>query len=313
MLGAGAVVPTLSAVFDRYWNSDAAWPVAAVLGAPADAAAAQARFDTAVRDASPLIPDYRLDPLGQTAVEAQLPAGVLALTAAAAQVFADPPTKATGADSGRRPTVAMQGILDTMKQARQVVSIMSPYFVPGEVGMPMMREAVRHGVRTVVVTNSLASTDEPLVHLHYSRYRAEMLRMGVEIYEFSPALVQRSRGFGAFGRSVPRLHAKVTVVDERWLAVGSVNLDGRSAVGNTEMSVVIDSPALARAMGRLSSDNGQAALMYRLRLQPDGQTIEWLATDAQGRPTVTTDEPEDHPWLRFRLWLQSLLVEERLL
>jgi putative cardiolipin synthase len=313
LLGAGAVVPTLSAVFDRYWNSDTAWPVHAVLGAPADGAAAQARFGAAVHDARPLITEYRLDPLGQTAVEAQLPEGVLTLTAAAAQVFADPPTKATGTAPGRRPTVAMQGILDTMKRARQVVSIMSPYFLPGEVGMPMMREAARHGVRTVVVTNSLASTDEPLVHLHYSRYRVEMLRMGVEIYEFSPALVRRSLGFGAFGRSVPRLHAKVTVVDERWLAVGSVNLDGRSAVGNTEMSVVIDSPALAQRIARLRDGGGRGATMYKLRLQADGQTLEWLSLDEQGRGSATTDEPGNSAWQRLQLWLQSLLVDEWLL
>jgi len=193
------------------------------------------------------------------------------------------------------------------------VAIMSPYFVPGDVGMPMMREAARHGVRTVIYTNSLASTDEPLVHYHYSRYRVEMLRMGVEIHEFSPELVQRSRGFGVFGRSTPRLHAKVTLIDQRWVAVGSANLDARSAVGNTEMSVVIDSPALATALVTLSSSNDQIAMMYRLRLQPDGQTIEWLSTDTKGQLTTTTGEPDSNAWLRFKLWLQSLLVDERLL
>jgi putative cardiolipin synthase len=313
LLGAGTVVPTLSAVFDRYWNSDAAWPVHTVLGAPTDAVAARSRFDAAVRDARPQIVDYPLDPLGQTAVEAQLSEGRLTLVAADAQVFADPPDKAAGIDSGQGPSLAMQGILEAMKRARLEVAIMSPYFVPGDVGMPMMREAARNGVRTAIYTNSLASTDEPLVHHHYSRYRVEMLRMGVEIHEFSPQLVQRSRGFGVFGRSTPRLHAKVTLVDQRWVAVGSVNLDARSAVANTEMSVVIDSPVLAAALVTLSSSNDQIAMMYELRLQPDGQTIEWLSVGPNGKLISTTDEPDSNAWLRFKLWLQSLLVEERLL
>lgn len=325
LLGAGAVVPALSAAFDRYWNSELAWPVQAVLGAPADAAAARARFDAGVRDARPQPPDYRLDPLGQTAVEVQLagdaaadaaaPAPArLALMAGDAEVHADPPDKAITDIQGPHPTAAMQGILATMRRARREVAILSPYFLPGDVGMPMMREAARHGVRIFVLTNSLASTDEPLVHHLYRRYRPELLRLGVELHEFSPAMVQRSRGFGVFGRSVPRLHAKVAVVDGRWLAVGSVNLDGRSAIANTEMSVVIDSPALAAAARALAQGNGTTAqASYRLRLQADGQTIEWLGSDAEGRPTVTTDEPGDSPWLRFKLWLQSLLVAEHLL
>jgi len=61
-----------------------------VPGPPAAAEAAQRRFDAAVRDAAPLIPDYRLDPLGQTAVAGQLAEGRLALVAASARVFADP-------------------------------------------------------------------------------------------------------------------------------------------------------------------------------------------------------------------------------
>ena len=77
LLATGAVVQDLAAVFDRYWNSDAAWPVQALLGAPA-AAPAQARLAAAVQDAKPVIPAYRTDPLGQTAVQAQLDQGRLA-------------------------------------------------------------------------------------------------------------------------------------------------------------------------------------------------------------------------------------------
>ena len=90
----------------------------------------------------------------------------------------------------------------------------------------------------------MGSTDEPLVHDRYAAYRVEMLRLGVELYELSPTQTRRVRRFGDFGRSTPRLHAKVSVVDRQRLLVGSANLDARSAVGNTEMGVVIDSPVL---------------------------------------------------------------------
>ena len=310
LLATGAVVQDLAAVFDRYWNSDAAWPVRALLGAPA-AAPAQARLAAAVQDAKPVIPAYRTDPLGQTAVQAQLDQGRLAQHYASASVFADPPAKAS-LPAGKAPTEAMRGLLATIATARREVRIVSPYFVPGEVGMPMMREAARHGVQTVLITNSLGSTDEPLVHDKYSAYRVEMLRIGVQIHEFSPALTRGSQGFGNFGRSTPRLHAKVALIDQRWVLVGSVNLDGRSAVGNTEMGVVIDSPALAAEMKQLVSGE-RLGNLYRLSLLADGNTVQWSWPDGQGGSLSTIDEPESSPALRFKLWLQSLLVEERLL
>jgi putative cardiolipin synthase len=176
-----------------------------------------------------------------------------------------------------------------------------------------MNAGVQQGVRITLFTNSLASSDEPLVHHRYAGYRVAMLRLGVHIYEFSPELIQRSRGFGFKGPSSARLHAKVAVVDDRLLVVGSVNLDPRSAIANTETSVVIDSPPLVAELLRLSESKAQCATMYRLRLQPDGHAIEWLGRDEQGQVVATTDEPGSSPWLQLKLWLQSLLVDERLL
>ena len=54
-------------------------------------------------------------------------------------------------------------------------------------------------------------------------------------------------------------------------------------------------------------------MMYRLRLQPDGRSVEWVSQDELGQPMVITEEPGISGWLRFKLWLQSLLVDERLL
>ena len=66
-----------------------------------------------------------------------------------------------------------------------------------------------------MVTNSLAATDEPLVHTGYRRYRADMLRLGVELYELSSARTARSVRLGIFGSPIGRLHAKSAVFDRR--------------------------------------------------------------------------------------------------
>ena len=65
-----------------------------------------------------------------------------------------------------------------MRSAQSEVTIVSPYFVPGEGGLKLMRAAIDNGIRISVMTNSLASTDEPLAHGGYARYRASMLKLG---------------------------------------------------------------------------------------------------------------------------------------
>src|ERR1700744_4741328 len=42
------------------------------------------------------------------------------------------------------------------------------------------------------------------------------------------------------------VHAKVGIVDDRWLTVGSANLNSHSLLNDTEMNVVTDDPDLAR-------------------------------------------------------------------
>jgi phosphatidylserine/phosphatidylglycerophosphate/cardiolipin synthase-like enzyme len=43
------------------------------------------------------------------------------------------------------------------------------------------------------------------------------------------------------------VHAKVGIVDDRWLTVGSANLNAHSLLNDTEMNVVTDNAELARA------------------------------------------------------------------
>ena len=310
IVSTGRVVTELSNVFDLYWNSELSWPVHAVLGNPGDAAQDRLQFDHAVADARVAVPEVPADPLGQTTIETQLREGQLVLSYATTQVHADPPEKASSRVLIMEPTPAVSGLLAAFAGARHEVVMVSPYFVPGTVGMPLLRSARANGIRVLLFTNSLGSTDEPLVHNGYAAYRVEMLRIGVELYEVSPTQARRSRRFGDFGKSVPRLHAKVAIVDRERLLVGSANLDGRSAVGNTELSVVIDSPFLADGLASMMADD-RFASVYRLRLMSDGNTIEWVHIEEQGQTSATTDEPGSGWWLRLGLWLQSLLVGER--
>jgi putative cardiolipin synthase len=304
VLSTGQVVRDLSQAFDLYWNSEHVQVLQALVGQTSDAAAERAAFDQRVAGVqAELGAEPAVDVLGQSPVPLQL---------GSARVFADPPSKAVAPLTLQQPTAAMRGQLEVIAQARSDVALSSPYFLPRGPGMRMMTEARARGIQALVLTNSLGSTDEPLAYAAYAPYRAEMLRMGIELYEFGPTLARDSGGFGHFGASIGRLHAKLAVVDRHWLLVGSVNLDSRSAIINTELGVAIDCPAVAlEALRVLAGDAFRS--MYRLRLGGDGRTIEWVNSDADGQVHVTSQEPYDDAVLRLKLRIQSLFVSEDLL
>jgi cardiolipin synthase C len=311
VLSTGQVVQDLSQAFDLYWNSAQAYALQRIVVAPQDVAATRDDFEREVREAGVGAEPAR-DALGQTPVPAQLAEGRLALQYGSARVFPDPPSKAAEPVLPDRPSAAMRGQLQAIEAAQSDVVLSSPYFIPSGFGMRTLTEARQRGIQVLVLTNSLGSTDEALAHAAYSLYRPELLRMGVELYELGPMLAPAAGGFGRFGQSIARLHAKLAVVDRRWLLVGSVNLDSRSALFNTELGVAIDCPPVAIAALRVVAGDAFRS-MYRLRLADDDRGIEWISTDVGGHLVVTNQEPQDDSLLRLRLWFQSLFVDEALL
>ena len=309
VLSAGPVVPQLSAAFDGFWNSPLSWPIAALSGSVPDAAARDA-FDAQVRDAGPPFEERATDVLGHPPLAAQLRAGRIELQLAPARVLADSPDKAAGGDE---PTVAQQ-VLALFGSAHQSVHISSPYFIPGEAGLALLRRAgaTPDNGRVVLITNSIGSTDEPLAYAAYAQQRLAMLQAGVRIYEVGAELGRRVPRSGDFGESHSRLHAKVATVDGRWIFIGSMNLDPRSALINTEIGLVIDSPGLARTISSLSS-RSLVQDAYRLRLSADGQRIEWLEPRDDGTVRMHEVEPGDHWAKRLQIWLLQPFVATRLL
>ncbi len=312
VLAIGPVVPALSASFDAYWNSELAWRADRVPGAGRSATYEQGLFERRAAELPLAMTAAPTDPLGQTPVREQLRAGALTLRWGAATVHADPPTKVSDPVVLYQPTPAMRAKLEIIGRARDEVVIVNPYFIPDEPGMRMMAEARRNNVRGIVFTNSLGSTDEPLAHRAYSRYRRDMLRLGMHLYEMKPVQPAQGGDFGDFGSSIGRLHVKGAAVDRRWLLVGSVNLDGRSAILNTELAVSIDCPPLAAdALAALGREPWHT--MYRVTLAEDGQTLQWREIDADGRVEVHTEEPGDSAWWRTWHQFQSLFVDEVML
>lgn len=95
-----------------------------------------------------------------------------------------------------------------------------------------------------MTTNSLASTDVPVVHSGYGPSRKLLLEAGVTLYEWRHDNIEGTSGFGTTARH-GALHTKAYVIDGDTLVIGALNLDPRSILWNTELVYVIESRALA--------------------------------------------------------------------
>jgi putative cardiolipin synthase len=312
VLASGAVVRQLSEAFDTYWNSEHTYPLASIVRAAADAAAARAAFEQRVAAAATEWAVEPHDVFGRPSVTRQLNAGRLDLHHAPARVLVDSPDKVRRTRGQSPEGTAFFEALALMRGARAEVVLASPYFIPGERGVELMRETLGNGVRLAVLTNAADATDEPLVHFAYAKYRHEMLRAGVQIYELGGRLSGQAQELRLLRSSVGRLHAKVAVIDRRHVMVGSMNLDARSARANTEVSVSIDSPALAGELSSLMERGGHLVGAYKLRLAEDGDHIEWVSRHGE-QEIVTRDEPGATPLSRLWLWILSHFVDEELL
>lgn len=310
----GPVVRDLSSTFDRYWNSDHAYPVATIVPTSLTQDESRAQFAqltahasaNAMTRAEPLPPELAfLVSLPEELAQRKLNPLVLGK----ARVLADPLTKINGLNETSIEGTVHEAVVTWFRAAREEVFMVSPYFVPGAGGVAAMAEARKAGIHLVVYTNSLAASDEPLVNGAYARYRPEMLKLGVELHEISPTLAVKRKRLGLFGTSRGALHVKMAIVDYKAMFLGSMNLDARSATLNTELGLIIESPELvAQILPRMDRASG-----YNVKLGTDGQSVEWIEEDGDGDPRtniVHLEEPETTAWLRFKVWLLSKFVPE---
>jgi putative cardiolipin synthase len=310
----GAVVPKLANIFDAYWNSAQSYPVAQIIATQRSREELQEDFNRLVDEGDQMMKVTLppIDILGYGPITDDLEAGRLGLEWGMATAFADSPDKvmAMSAEAARSMSVTMN-VFDVVMAARSEVMLCSPYFVPGAMGVQGFEDLHQRGVKVSVLTNSLASNDEPLVHAGYARYRPELLRAGVDLYELSPTrvLLNKRLDLAIPGASLGRLHAKTAVIDRSIAFIGSMNLDPRSDSTNTELGVIIRSPEFAREVLRvIQISKLQSA--YRLQFGPDGHSLEWLTTDESGE-VILYAEPDTTFLLRLQNMLFSPFVPEQ--
>ena len=297
----GPRVDDVSDGFDEYWNSPEAIPMAAF-----DKMVAHSGVVESIEEARRYV-DEHIDTPFLKGVDGRLIddfiAGRLGLVGGEAEVVQDRPDKVHNFVR-RRASVTTDYLQKMVSAANEELIVISPYFVPQKQGVDFFSALVKKGVRVVIISNSLASTNHSSVHAVYARYRKPLLRQGVELYELRPS-------FDAMTTDTKlTLHSKVATVDRQRMFVGSFNIDPRSLYLNTEMGMAVDSKELSTNMAT-SILNSLPEFAYKLRLSGKGK-LQWLLK-TMGAEEVITTEPQTSLMRRFLTKLMSLLpIEEQM-
>jgi cardiolipin synthase len=107
------------------------------------------------------------------------------------------------------------------ENAEEQITIICSYFIPGGKARKLLRYAIKKGVKVRLI---LAGQSDVPIAKSAERWMYDwLLRMNVEIYEYQPNV----------------LHAKMCVVDESFVTIGSYNINNVSAYASIELNIDI--------------------------------------------------------------------------
>lgn len=296
----GPVVQEHSAVFDRFWNSRATWPIAA-LGEGRVTAEALAKLREQLESAwdddraSSYLESIREENSVQRLMEGDW---TLSWTGTW-KLLSDLPGKIF---KEQGTSAVLPGLAQAFNGAKRRIVIVSPYFVPGKGSTKALTARVKNGKQVVVLTNSLAATDVALVHGGYASHRRALLRGGVELYELKN--IGPPTKLSLIGSSQASLHTKAALVDQRVAFVGSYNLDQRSTALNTEMGVLIEQPEIAAQLDKLIAAQTAGERAWRVSIDSNG-SLQW--NDGE---VISHTDPDASLSRKLQAWLAQILPIE---
>lgn len=132
-------------------------------------------------------------------------------------------------------------ILAALAAAQHSIRIVTPYFIPTPALVTAISMAALRGVNVTIQLPS--KVDLPFMRWAADAYLWQFLEHGVRVLRRPP----------------PFVHTKLLIVDERWVMLGSANLDRRSFRLNFEFNLeVYDTEFAAALAARVDADGSEA-------------------------------------------------------
>jgi putative cardiolipin synthase len=312
VIAVGPVAREVSVSFDQYWNNQLAYPASVLNGKSSSPDKIEQQRQFLQEFVSQQAHSTYLLALQDSNLANSMRHDQVNYHWGEAEVLYDQPEKLV--EDFRKTEFHLATKLEPyFESVQHELIILSPYFVPGKQVTAFLSRLSRRGVRVRILTNSLASTDVGIVHSGYCKYRKDLLRAGIELYEMNQKITkeERKRKKGKIGSSKASLHAKAFVFDRRQVFIGSLNLDPRAVLHNTEIGVVLASTRIAKGVGDWFDRNIEQKT-FRLELRKDEEGFEqilWHGIE-NGEKRVFKVDPYTSIWRRFGIGFMRLLPIE---
>ncbi|MEI7596265.1 MAG: phospholipase D-like domain-containing protein [Bacteroidota bacterium] len=111
--------------------------------------------------------------------------------------------------------------IHAIKNAQESITVIGAYFLPGRVARNLIKKASKKGIKIKIIVSGISDVRFIVAAQRY--FYQWLFNNNVEIYEWSDSVV----------------HGKVAIVDNKWLTIGSFNLNYLSVYGNIELNIDI--------------------------------------------------------------------------
>jgi putative cardiolipin synthase len=177
------------------------------------------------------------------------------------------------------PTQLYDQFKELIDRAQTELILSTAYFVPDAEFVDQLARIASRGVRVVALTNSLQTNNHTLAHTAYKRWRDDLLRAGVELYELRPdADILDDYVVEPIDSGFLGLHSKAVIIDRRWAFVGTPNVDPRAMILNTENGLAVDSEMLAEELRDLILEATAPENSWRIEFDAREKII-WVGPD----------------------------------
>ncbi|WP_294035072.1 phospholipase D family protein [uncultured Moraxella sp.] len=231
------------------------------------------------------------------------------------RLFVDPVEKLTRAKATADQHLVAQ-LQRVIGRPKANFSVISSYFVPTKDGTDTLIKLANDGVKISILTNSFDATDVGVVHSGYAHWRKPLLMAGVNLFEVKSTATNDADNDNKFWRTkqltTTSLHAKAFAVDDRFVFIGSYNIDPRSANINTELGVLIYDQALATQLHQ-ALQNSPSLIQQAYKLELDDRGLIRWHTINDGTPTIYRNEPNTNLKDRAGIVMLGLLPIDGLL
>ena len=210
------------------------------------------------------------------------------------EFISDAPNKNDATESLKGGGISTTKLIELVNNATSSVDIQTPYLVTTDLGKKLFKDAIERGVKVRILTNSLAATDNLEAFSSYQTDREELLKTGIEIYEFKPDAAVRTKIMtGELQEELEYkpifgLHAKSMVIDNETTVIGTFNLDPRSANLNTECMVIVNSKKVTEGVLKGIEEEFKSENSWKITLDfnPDSEVNKYKRLKTWARKII---------------------------